>query len=248
VIRLKESLVLEYNGADALQKTDGKKNELSKDVSALANSAGGILIYGVEENGHIPIAIDGGLDPNDITKEWLDQVIHSRIQRRIEDVVINQIQLSGKKHGRVIYAVIVPPSQRAPHMASDNRFYKRFNFQSVPMEEYEVRDVSRRIDSPELDISIESRMSAKVTRIFPWSATFSLAFELEIFVGNSSEVPAENCFFAFFWDRRLTIERKRKKKSQPFIVPLPNEIRFEGHTVPVFSGSMHWRPVELSDR
>ena len=35
-------------------------------------------------------------------------------------------------------------------MANDNRFYKRFNFQSVPMEEYEVRDVSRRLDSPDL--------------------------------------------------------------------------------------------------
>jgi hypothetical protein len=103
--QVQESLVREYKGADALQKTDGKKNELSKDVSAFAKSAGGILIYGVEENGHIPTAIDGGFDPYDISKEWLDQVINSRIQRRIEGVVINQIQLSGVKHGRVIYAV-----------------------------------------------------------------------------------------------------------------------------------------------
>jgi hypothetical protein len=29
-------------------------------------------------------------------------------------------------------------------MATDHRFYKRFNFQSVAMEEYEVRDTSRR--------------------------------------------------------------------------------------------------------
>jgi len=44
---------------------------------------------------------------------------------------------------RDIYVVWVPQSTRAPHMAAEHRFYKRFNFESVPVEEYEVRYVSR---------------------------------------------------------------------------------------------------------
>ena len=36
-----ESLVLDYKSCDALAKTDKKKDELSKDVSAFADSAGG---------------------------------------------------------------------------------------------------------------------------------------------------------------------------------------------------------------
>ncbi len=242
--REQESLILDYKGSDALQKTESRKNELSKDVSAFANSAGGILVYGVEENGHIPVGIDAGCDPNDISKEWLEQVINSRIHRRIDGIVINPIALSGEKYGRVIYVVVVPPSLRAPHMASDNRFYKRFNFQSVAMEEYEVRDVSRRIDTPELDISIEIRSMARAKKVLSLRGDFWLAFAIEIFVGNRSEVPGENCFFAFYWDRRLTVQRRGTKKSQPAITPLPNEIRFEGHEVPVFSGSIHWRPME----
>jgi len=45
--------------------------------------------------------------------------------------------------GRDIYEVWVPQSTRAPHMAAEHRFYKRFNFESVPVEEYKVRYVSR---------------------------------------------------------------------------------------------------------
>jgi len=34
--------------------------------------------------------------------------------------------------------------ERAPHQAYDHRYYKRYNFQSIPMEDYEVRDLMRR--------------------------------------------------------------------------------------------------------
>lgn len=96
-----ESLSLDYKASAALQRTDGKKAELSKDVSAFANSAGGVLVYGVHENGHIPTLLDGGLDPDEISKEWLEQVINSKISRRIDGVQIRQIHLTGARSGRV---------------------------------------------------------------------------------------------------------------------------------------------------
>jgi len=40
-----ESLELDFKESAALQKTDAKKRDLSKDVSSFANSAGGTLIY-----------------------------------------------------------------------------------------------------------------------------------------------------------------------------------------------------------
>jgi hypothetical protein len=45
--------------------------------------------------------------------------------------------------GRVLYVIEVPESARAPHMAN-HRFYKRFECESLPMEEYEVRERYRR--------------------------------------------------------------------------------------------------------
>ena len=87
----KESIDLEFKQCDSLQNNDPKKNEISKDVSAFANSAGGTIVYGMIENGHIATTLDQGFDPNIISKEWLEQVINSRIQRKIEGIRINQI-------------------------------------------------------------------------------------------------------------------------------------------------------------
>ena len=46
---IEESLTLEYKSAEALDRTETKKKEITKDVSAMANSAGGIIIYGIKE-------------------------------------------------------------------------------------------------------------------------------------------------------------------------------------------------------
>lgn len=82
-----------------------------------------------------------------ITKEWLEQVINSAIQRRIEGVRVKQIALTSTHPGRVAYAVLAPQSPRAPHQASDKRFYKRSNFESRPMQEYEVREIANRFET-----------------------------------------------------------------------------------------------------
>ena len=39
-----ENIALDYKASDSLQNTEGKQNEISKDVSAFANSAGGVIV------------------------------------------------------------------------------------------------------------------------------------------------------------------------------------------------------------
>lgn len=151
--KVRESTTLEYKACDALAKPEGKKKEISKDVSAFANSAGGAIVYGVTENAaHEPEYIDVGYDPSDISGEWLEQVINSNIERRISGVIINTIALPKTHPGKVLYVVYIPESNLAPHMAADDRFYKRFNFQSVPMKEYEVRNLMRQEHYPSREI------------------------------------------------------------------------------------------------
>jgi len=131
--QMKEHLELDYKEAAALARTDGKKREISKDVSAFANSAGGVIIYGVREDGHVPVELDAGCDPNEISKEWLEQVINSNIRPRVSGIRIDQVFLSFRP-GRVAYVVTIPQSTLyPPHQASDHRYYKRFNFESCPM-------------------------------------------------------------------------------------------------------------------
>ncbi len=65
-----ESLNLEFKGSAALSKDDSKKTDISKDISAFANSAGGDIIYAVLEFGGRPSRfgdIDEGIDASVIT-------------------------------------------------------------------------------------------------------------------------------------------------------------------------------------
>jgi predicted HTH transcriptional regulator len=56
----REGLTLDYKASPALSRESKNVDELCKDVSAMANSAGGQLIYGIEEDRktHKPSAVD----------------------------------------------------------------------------------------------------------------------------------------------------------------------------------------------
>ncbi len=152
---VEESLSLDYKRADSLAKTDGKKTEVTKDVSSFANSSGGVLIYGIAEfadepRKHLPERLDP-IQRSEISKEWLDQVIQS-IQPRVEGVVIHPLTIS-EADNTVCYVVEVPQSHTA-HMARDHRYHKRHNFTTAQMEDYEVRDVMNRRTHPKIKASI----------------------------------------------------------------------------------------------
>lgn len=136
---IEESINVDFKSADALSKLDAKKKEISKDVSAFANSNGGIIIYGINEKNHKAFELSF-VDGNEFTKEWIEQVISSTIQRNIPELKIFPIRKDSKIE-QSIYVVQIPESFEAPHIAKDKKFYKRYNFESVAMEEYEVRNL-----------------------------------------------------------------------------------------------------------
>ncbi len=187
--RVQENIGLDYKRCDSLANTEPKKKEISKDVSAFANSAGGIIVYGIIENGHLPDAIDEGFDPSVTSKEWLEQVINSSIQQRIDGIIINPIEISIDK---VAYVVYIPQSLRAPHQAIDKKFYKRYNFQSIAMEGYEIRDVSRRNDSPNLKLKFNITVDNDFIQLIPN-------------IINDSPTPAEYVVINIFIDSNLSL-------------------------------------------
>ena len=50
--KAEESIHLDFKAAESLGDSNPKKNEIAKDVSAFANSDGGIIIYGISEQDH----------------------------------------------------------------------------------------------------------------------------------------------------------------------------------------------------
>jgi hypothetical protein len=228
----KESIDLDFKRSDDLQITDRKRTEISKDISAFANSAGGTLIYGMLENGHIATGLDTGSDPNVITKEWLELVITSTIHRRIDSIRINQVELKTSNPGRVTYVVYVPQSTRTPHQASDKRFYKRFNFLSAPMEEYEVRDLYRRGEVPDLRIAFnfpktEVRMNQETGMSEP--------FGLNGGIFNDAVEPANYAIIRLYIDARLKVAQ-----AHDFSVNEGLNLQVSDMRLPITCLSLNW--------
>lgn len=144
--QIEESIHLDFKAGGALSKEPAKKKELSKDVAAFANSDGGIIIYGLSEQNHVASSFSY-VDGNEFNKEWLEQLINTTINRRIDGIEIFPIR-KDNDFLKTVYIVKIPSSVDAPHQSQDKRFYKRFNFESVMMEEYEVRQLyGRKIKS-----------------------------------------------------------------------------------------------------
>lgn len=212
--QVQESLHLDYKRSEALSKAGQK--EIPKDVSAFANSDGGLIIYGIEESGHLPVRIDGGIPNSAFTREWIEQTILSNISPRIEGVQIQQISLDTCNSA---YCINIPKSDRAPHQDRTNkRYYKRFNFSSVPMEDYEISDVRARSRSikPLARFGVEIRHG------------FLFMFVIE----NPGDVAAENVTFEF--TEKLTW---KEDKEPPSIITNGIDYFPPGKRYHVFYGS-----------
>jgi len=187
--RIEENIHLDYKAAGALDKTNlnKTKDSISKDIAAFANADGGILIYGLKEdkeNKHLANEIDP-IDRVNVSKEWLEQIIQSSIQPRIDNIQIYPIQIGTDKQ-KVVYVVNVPKSNTA-HQSNDQKYYKRHNFNNLPMYDFEIRDVLNRIKYPLIEIEfIVQYTSTKTGRIY----------ELVAKAHNAGDVMAQyvNCY------------------------------------------------------
>jgi hypothetical protein len=156
----------------------------------MANASGGTIIYGIREKDKVAHSLDDGFDLVTFSRESLEQIIDSNIQPRIEGLRIEVVPLSTKP-GRVAYVVSIPQAvDRAPHQASDKRYYKRANFVNQMMEDYEVRDALRRARRPDLYLawSLENVRIKDEKEL----CTFDLRADIE----NRSREPAlyTSCF------------------------------------------------------
>ncbi|MEY5047460.1 MAG: hypothetical protein RLZZ175_819 [Bacteroidota bacterium] len=185
---IEESLNLDYKSARALDKSDHKKIELAKDISAFANSNGGIIIYGIEEQEHKPVEFSF-VDGTFLTKEWLENVIDSNIYPRIQNVQIFPIRIDNQL-SKTIYLLKIQESIHAPHMSADKKYYRRYNFKSVPMEEYEVRNLYNRYSHAEMNF-----YSIWTKKIDPVEGEDSLNTKIKVFIHikNISQTLEKHC-------------------------------------------------------
>lgn len=209
---VEESIYLDYKDGRALDPD--KIAEITKDVSAFANADGGIIVYGVSENKatHKPEGYATVTNPK-ITKEWLEQKI-SLIRRKIDGVLIFPIRLEGNPNDS-IYVVKIPRSNNAPHMALDNKYYKRHNFSSDPMEEYEVREAFNRASIPNLEITGCSLYKSE-------ESENSVTFDLMASIANEGHQACESYKLNFYI-------------NDPFICDISYKVLEENHSYTILN-------------
>jgi len=180
--QVEENSALEYKAAEALGRTERKKRSITKHISALANAGGGRLIFGIkefdeEDKKHLPEKLDP-VDQTQFSREWMDQIA-SLVRPKIEGLKIHPVHI-GPGLNDYCYVVDVPQGTTA-HQASDQRYYKRRNFEAPPMEDYEIRDVMNRISHPVLSAEV------RVNSTYPFEDS-----HIVVRVNNSSKVMARH--------------------------------------------------------
>jgi hypothetical protein len=139
-----ESSFLDYK-RDLNFGSQKEKIELAKDISSFANSAGGCLIYGIDEQREgeksIPIPKEQyGILPIEGNVIDIENILTSIISPSLPDLTIRTITLEHEPD-KVVYLLWHSKSWFAPHMVTGfkhTRYYKRGNFKAEPMQEHEI--------------------------------------------------------------------------------------------------------------
>ena len=154
--KIEENLKLDYKDIRAYSNFE----KLSRDVSAFANSEGGLIMLGVSEE-KLGKGKNLKIFPKEITwgdetlsKERLEDNIIGKIHPRIRELRIVPVR-EGNGSLRVIFLIDIPQSDNPPHMASDYRYYQRLNFRRVPMEHYTISDFFGRRRKPDLSLNLQ---------------------------------------------------------------------------------------------
>ncbi len=134
-----ESKTIEYKNK-LPEDTSSNKKEFLYDITAFANSSGGIIFYGIDENEGKPIAING-LENIDVDKEILrlEDIIKFGISPRISNLTIRSLELSNSNN---LILIQIPNSWSSPHMVSYNhsgKFYARNSAGKYQMDAHEIK-------------------------------------------------------------------------------------------------------------
>lgn len=133
----------EFEYKSSLTPLQDLKAKISKGVSGLANAGGGWFVCGVDDKTGDP---DGGFDQQfgrQPLRDWIDQAVHSVGPTPVYSVHFED-DPQGRGNidaGKVVFAIEVPQSLLAPHMAPDGRYYIRAGVHTVPANHFIVEGI-----------------------------------------------------------------------------------------------------------
>lgn len=183
------------------------KKEFYADVSSFANTAGGNLLYGIEEQAGIPIKITGiQLDDVDASKLRLENMLRTGIDPRLPRVDVHPVAVTSKPD-HYVFILRVQKSWRSPHRVifkNHGHFYARNSAGKFQLDVTELRTafelagttaerirdfrterLSRISAGEELPVLLEEQAPKLVLHMIPSSA-FSSSESIDMKIFNDS--------------------------------------------------------------
>jgi len=137
-LQIAESLTLDFK-RENYGNSDDKKKELLKDVSSFANSAGGFLVIGIDEDEGCASELVPIKDLN-AEEEVLriENLLRDGLEPRVQGITVRSVEVSG---GHIL-VIHVPKSWNPPHRVNFKKsglFYGRNSQSSYPLDMEEIR-------------------------------------------------------------------------------------------------------------
>jgi hypothetical protein len=186
-------------------------------------------------------------DASLLSRERLENNLIGKIHPRIDGLRMIPIRNDA---GGIIFLIDIPQSENPPHMASDNRYYKRLNFRRVPMEHYEVADLFGKRRKPLLTLIPEIE-GINIKEGVSW-------FKMRFYLANIGKAIARYISFtASFFNAEILVEegyfnRLDKLRGVPSIqynlalgVLHPNPLARANIGVISFSIKDRTKPIEI---
>lgn len=159
-----ESGRLEFKSGKDLAKKENKqkflREQLSPAVSAFANSEGGIIVIGMDEDKDTKPRLATELEGITIgqgnaieSPEQFQQLVDSCISPFLPGLATRRVALSGNVQGRVALVVYVPQGNTA-YQANNHLYYSRSEFETKSMPDHEVRLRMQRGRTPQARVEI----------------------------------------------------------------------------------------------
>jgi hypothetical protein len=142
---MSENHRLDFKATLDLSNRDGQV-ELLRDITAMANADGGLLVFGVNEgsgeDSGVAVAITGLEGDPALLQERIEGLLRTSVDERISGVLQHWVPL---ENARFVHLLRVPASPLAPHMISNiktssARFFVRANTSNEPMTIGQIKD------------------------------------------------------------------------------------------------------------
>jgi len=179
-----ESLRLEFKSSRLLDLKDKKNSRskiaenLSKEVSGLANTEGGTIVIGIEERREGKSRLADrikGVDVDVWSPEQLQQLIESNLSPYLTGLRIKRILIDDTA-SKCAFVISVPQGNTA-YQASDRRYYSRSEYECKPLPDHEIRLRMFKGKTPSAILTAENIRESK-TQIY----------EIDLVLENTGEI------------------------------------------------------------